>query len=294
MRLADRFMPYRPLAGLFALLLASMAPATALALGSNGVPCSLNGSLVCSWDDFRIDNPEVDPTFKPQGTATFELLDADTLKITLAYTGFNDDFDENALTGLTEQAMAQTGLLWDFQSPVSASSVSVSLGSSSIVGTNSGSFTTSEDIGLHWAYKEGIDADGDGHDLGAYGLGAIGDINFGADTFGATDLISDPGGPTNQPNGTDWGLVPDGFPWPCSDGFCAQYPDGFKTQGPYVQNSLMFQIDYDGPLSLAEIRNVQPIFGSDGAPPIPEPTGVALFGLGFAVVGIAARRRLGR
>lgn len=254
-----------------------------------GDPNTVGSSLTCSWSGIAINNPDVDPNFTPEGNAVFEFSgDTSTLKITLTYTGF-DGITADPQTGLTGQNMVNTGLLWDFApDTIAAMNVSV-LTSADLVGTDADRFATF-DLAEHWAYREGIVAD----DLGSYGIGAIGDIYFGEDSFGAHDLIS---GTTfeNQPDGTDWGLVPNGYLWDCSTlktsgGCTGVYPDGFQKQGPFLDNSIMVTIAYDREFGLDEIANVQPIFGSEGAPLIPEPTAALLFGVGFVVVGWAVRR----
>jgi MFS-type transporter involved in bile tolerance (Atg22 family) len=69
------------------------------------------------------------------------------------------------------------------------------------------------------------------------------------------------------------------------------FPDGFKTQGPVVQNAMVFTFTIAGSLTEDEIGNVTPLFGSDGSVTAPAPPAVVLCGLGLAIGGIVMRKR---
>ena len=67
--------------------------------------------------------------------------------------------------------------------------------------------------------------------------------------------------------------------------------DGFPTNGPLVQNQMVFSLDITGEtLTMNDITNVAVLFGTDGAPLIPEPGSVTLFTTGMLVVGSLIRR----
>ena len=284
----------------------ALAFATPKAAHATGVGCDpiVGGVLTCSWADLAIvpfDDPDVDPNFTPEGTATFELLAADSLQITLTYTGF-DGITADPLTGIPAQWSTLSGLIWDIDgAAISGVAQSALINSgSALVGVNSGDATSQlgNNLAGEWAYKENIDAgDAPLGTLGAFGLGAVGDINGGdMDTFGVKDIIDQAAALAfygNAPNGSAFTLVPDGYLWPCSDPNCTAnlFSGGFQNHGPYVQNSMVFVIDYDRALTLAEISNVQPIFGTEGAPLVPEPSSLVLFAAGSAVVAFAVRRR---
>ena len=64
--------------------------------------------------------------------------------------------------------------------------------------------------------------------------------------------------------------------------------DGYKNQGPIVQDQMVFTFYFTGDLSYDEITNVHPLFGSDGVP-VPEPSTFILFLSGTGLLAGAAR-----
>jgi hypothetical protein len=234
-----------------------------------------------SWSGSPISGEagQENPNFFPAGTASFDILSSTDLRLTLTYTGSSEP-----LSGI---AQVLTGLTWDmdgFLGTLTATSALIAPGSSLIL--DPGSFSGT-DLSGQWAFKDDISASSAlGEPLGIYGVGAIGDINFGEDTFGslASGEIIDPS--KNQvtpvPNGVDFGLVPFGtLP---SNG-------GFQNQGPLVQNAMYFDFIFDGTLTEDMFANVVPLFGSEGATPVPEPATMLLIGTGLAGL-IGMRRKL--
>ena len=247
-------------------------------------------ALTIPWSGTPIMGGE-DPSCLPQGEAVFTIVDSDTLTLKLTYTG-----SEGALTGVSQ---VLTGLTWDlvnFGGTLSAVSAKIAPGSKQ-VGKDAGSET---DLSGQWAYKgppaNGINAPS--IPLGAFGVGAIGDINYGEDTFGSGgsgDIIdASKTFQTPAPNGIDFGLVPstsDGSPFTLDSlpPNQSSNPDGFKNQGPVVQDSMVFTFAYTGALTESMFDNVRPLYGSDGAT-IPEPAAILLIGVGLIGVAVVGRR----
>ena len=141
-------------------------------------------------------------------------------------------------------------------------------------------------LSSEWAFKDNISAGSSAlGPLGSFGIGAVGDINFGLDTFGTPDRFDTSTnlfGPAS-PDGIDASIVGPNV------NFLA---DGFPTQGPLVQNQMVFIFDISGGTLLAsDITNVQPLFGTDGATLVPEPTTIVLLGLGLICMFCIARFR---
>ena len=66
---------------------------------------------------------------------------------------------------------------------------------------------------------------------------------------------------------------------------------GFETQGPVVENQMVFTFTISGgTLTMNEISNVQPLFGTDGAPVVPELPTLLLLGSGLAGLGVLRRK----
>ncbi len=111
----------------------------------------------------------------------------------------------------------------------------------------------------------------------------MGDINFGADTFGPGDrfdITTNLFGPSisGSLNGIDGAIV-----GPSVD----LTSDGFTTHGPLVQGigplpgQMVFTWTFTGDLIQPDITNVHPSFGTDGAPVVPEPSTILLLGSGL-------------
>jgi len=214
------------------------------------------------------------PNFFPSGEAVFK-INGSVLELTLTYTGSSET--------ILSINQTLTGFLWD----ITDSGVSLTAGSaiipsgSSLVNPISGQ----TDLSGQWAFRSDINAGSSGlGPLGAYGVGTMGDINFGADTFGNKDIIDGDKTFTPAPDGADFALV----------GWDVDFnADGYKSQGPMVQNSLLFTFAISGSLTEDEIINGQPLFGTDGAP-LPEPSTLLLLSSGLVALGLLGRKRFKR
>ena len=110
-----------------------------------------------------------DPLFLPSGMAVFD-ISGNTLTLTLT----------NTSPLILSIGEALSGLTWDITNPLVSLNPELALiaSGSNLVGFGA---TTDTDLSSEWAFKDDISAGGG---LGSFGIGAMGDINFGADTFG--------------------------------------------------------------------------------------------------------------
>ncbi len=146
--------------------------------------------------------------------------------------------------------------------------------------------TLDTDLSGEWGFKDDVSAG----TLGSFGISSVGDILLGADSFGPGDRFDTTMNlfppPSGSLNGSDASIV-----GPNITDFSV---DGFASQGPFVQNEMVFRLLISGePLTMDDITNVQVLFGSDGAPlaPVPEPTAALLFGIGVVLMGERVRRQ---
>jgi len=245
----------------------------ALILGSQS---SLSAGIITfSWSGSRIAGE--DPDFLPDGSATFEVIGGKLL-ITLT----NDTAQE-----LNTIGQVLSGLTWDItNSGVTLGKLDAVIASGGkLVGTGA---TSDTNLSSEWAFKDDISAGSSvSGPLGSFGIGAIGDINFAADTFGPGDRFDTStnlfGPSSGSLNGIDAAIV---------GAFVDFDLGGFPAHGPVVQGfdgsdtapgQMVFRFDITaGSFTVDEIKNVQPLFGSDGTTLTPEPSSLTIFG-GFAI-----------
>jgi hypothetical protein len=247
-----------------------------------------------SWSGTPILNPEVDSNFFPEGDAHFVITD-NMLTLTLRYTGAN--------LQITGNNQVMTGLIWDIGDDFSGSlnpQTAMIAGGSSLIGAHAPDFVGVTDLSGAWAFKDNIEVTA--IDLGSYGVGAVGDIFFGTeDSFGRWDLFDPDNRIGSAPNGINFGLVPvmSGDPPVLFELDSlrpnqSSNPDGFKNQGPVVQNTMIFTWLIEGDtLTQDQIENVRPLFGSEGVP-IAEPTTMLLLGTGLVCLAGFGRKRFHR
>jgi len=208
------------------------------------------------------------PNFTPEGEATYS-ISGNTLTIELTYTGGSE-----TIMGINQTL---SGLTWDLEGytgTLTADSAVMGAGST-LIGVDAGSWTGGTDLSGQWAYSDSISESG----LGSYGVGAVGGD---PELFGHHDIIDSNETMVNPaPGGIDFALVgPD----------VDLNHDGFRNQGPIVQNSMIFTFTFTGTLTEDMITNVMPLFGSAGAPLTPEPATIVIFGAGLVGARFAARR----
>lgn len=250
---------------------------------------SLSANVIFTWSGLPIVGER--PDFLPSGSAEFQVVQqvgGDQLVITLT----NDTVQEILAIG-----EVLIGLTWGI---TTGSGITLTPGSAMIAPGSqlvnppegydmSSDFMDDIDLSTEWAFRDDIDAPS----FGSFGIGAMGDVLY-VGTFGPYDLFNTGGGifpSPESPDGIDGGIV-----GPNVD-FTA---DGFTSQGPVVQGhgsttaagQMIFSLNItSGALFEDDITNVQPLFGTDGAPLVPEPTTMLLLGSGLVSLAMAGMRR---
>jgi hypothetical protein len=217
-----------------------------------------------------------DPNFTATGTATFYYDGAGTLTLTMTNT-------TSDLT--TSPGEVLTGLTWDDPQGFTYDPISAVLGSTSmLVGMDAGSYPGLTDLSGEWGFIDDLNDPM----LGSFAVGSMGDVNF-HEGFGPNDRFDTTSNPFPPPsgslNGISGGIVNDNF---CDT--CATFMNG-NDKGPLVQDTMVLSWNVDPDFDVEQITNVVPLFGTDGAPLIPEPTSVLLFAVGMLFTAQAVNRR---
>ena len=231
---------------------------------SIGLSSSAGATTIASgsWGGAPIVNPDPgDDPFSPSGSYSFD-YDPGSMQLELVLTSTSSEVANWNLLA---------GLLWDVEGSITLAPVSAT--AEALVNP----VQPGNDVSGHWAFRSNISV----VNFGSYGVGGAGDILFGEDTFGDKDcFIGDCLG--NSPNGADYLIAGD----------TADFTqDGLPSSNPLIQNSATFLWDVTGDdKDTFSISNAQPIFGTDGAPIIPEPSSALLAGLALLAVRAGIRR----
>ena len=190
-------------------------------------------------------------------SATFSIVDDDTLLITLTNLG---------ITGVPNEVL--TGLYFGTTGGYSLFNPDVEVAAGSLlIGSVTGGPGTS--LNNRFAFRSGLNSlNGN---IGEYGICAS-----GFDPLGFGGYIIEP--PPNSPGGADYGLV----------GTLSR-PKLPSSIDPYVQSSILITLGFSGPISLDDIGQVNFLYGTDSAAPVPEPSSVLLFSIGL--IGYMGFRR---
>ena len=243
------------------------------------------------------------PSFLPDVTIEFtfdELCDTSSCNLTTTLT-YNDSIGlmtiGEALAGVSFDAFS-SGSPIDLILSLSSSTVSaaslVGAGSDDALSDFFAGSNSNVDVSGHWAFVSGF-VSGDG--LGSNVFSSVGDAFPNIDVVGTADLFDGiiSSIELNPPDGTSFSIVdgttctgPPGTPT------CIGVGDGFADSNnwAWIQNQATGTLVYDGTTNkLTGVGNVDPLFGTEGRPLVPEPGTAVLLGLGFLGLGLMGRRR---
>jgi hypothetical protein len=225
------------------------------------------------------------PNLAPEGTYDFEVM-GDMVTLTITYTGVRD-LDTDTLVAPPSLNLGLAGAVFDIDSIWTGSLDPVSVMVADVVGN-------SEDLTM-WLALAPDPLDFSGHTvfsddaLGgtAYAVTAVGSVygdgEFSKEIFDPTKTVSEF---EPVPGGGDFMIVPELFD---------PTLDGYKKNGPQGQTTVVYKWTFDdegGPaLDESYFKDFVPIFGTEGQPPLPEPTAGLLFPFGLLVVARSLRRR---
>jgi hypothetical protein len=230
----------------------------------------------------------------PIVTAAFTDNGDNTLTLVLTYEGYQTGPDLDPIDTIGE---ALSGLVFELPG-VSLSVMSIDLGLSTLVGANTndpglspanwdGSTLTGE-----WGFQTGFTGGGF---TDAFVINGVGTVLFVEEGVGqVVDPTENLTGNTST-DGPAFMIIPDELDLealcPSPTGSCPGAVDGFFNQGPMIQDSITAVFGFSGELPDLSGISATPIFGTEGAPPVPEPTAGLLFAAGSVVVGLSLRKR---
>ncbi len=170
----------------------------------------------------------------------------------------------------------------------------VGAGSTDALSDFSAGSNSNVDVSGHWGFVSGFASSGS---LGSNVFSSVGDAFPDTDVVGTPDLFSGTLSSIelNPPDGTSFSIVDDNTcTGPPGTPTCSPLTGGFQDSNnwAWIQNEATGTLVYDGTTNkLTSVANVDPLFGTEGRPLVPEPGTASLLGLGFLGLGLMRRRR---
>jgi hypothetical protein len=234
------------------------------------------------------------PNYRPVISADFSVSGS---QLTLVATYVEFDPTGDPISSLGE---ALAGILFELPSAAtitSVDSVHLTVGSQ-VLGVDADVALAAgilPDLTGEFSFLDGIAADTPLNNFtDAYLLSSVGTALFNIEVGQVIDGTQNITGNTSA-NGPAFMIVPDELnlsSWSdllCPGGSCP-VPNPFGNQGPMIEDSITAVFNFSGTLDPNQIR-WEPLFGTEGAPLIPEPGAVLLFAAGLGVVGVGVWRR---
>jgi len=243
------------------------------------------------------------PSFLPDVTAEFtfdETCKTSSCNLTITLT-YNDSGGLStigeALAGVSFDAFSNATQI-DLAVILSSSTVSaqslVGAGSADALSDFGAASNSNVDVSGHWGFISGhVSTDSLGSNL----FSSVGDAFPEIDVLGMADLFSGTISSVelNPPDGTSFSIVDDNTcTGPPGTPTCSPLTGGFQDSNnwAWIQNQATGTLVYDGTTNkLTSVGNVDPLFGTEGRPLVPEPGTAVLLGLGFLGLGLMGRRR---